>query len=344
MSVFDDLVGQPTAATRLASAATEPVHAYLFVGPRGTGKRHGAALLAGELVGAEDDRDRNRRLAVREEHPDLVIFEPEGTSLRAEEVEAIIIEASRATVEAGRKVIVVDRFHEATAEAAARLLKPIEEPPPSTIFVLLAEEVIPEHITIASRSTQIDFPAIPVSTIRDALVKEGVDAAVAESAAVGSGGDIGRAQLLVTDEEFAARRQLWWDAPSSAGSSGFDITEVVSAITEATNRAREPLDLRHGAEVERMNETEELTGTRGSGRKTMEARHRRETRAQRADEWRMGLATLAQRYRSDLDVAMAKDPKLSVFTTLTDAALALVRNPNDELWLTALLLKLPRLP
>ena len=124
MSVFDDLVGQPTAATRLASAATEPVHAYLFVGPRGTGKRHGAALLAGELVGAEDDRDRNRRLAVREEHPDLVIFEPEGTSLRAEEVEAIIIEASRATVEAGRKVIVVDRFHEATAEAAARLLKP----------------------------------------------------------------------------------------------------------------------------------------------------------------------------------------------------------------------------
>ena len=173
MSVFDSLIGQPLVKERLDSAVNAPVQAYLFLGRRGTGKRRAAALFAGELVGAEQDRERNRSLAAREEHPDLVIFEAEGNSLRSDEVEAVIVASSRSSVEAGRKVIVVDRFHEATPEAAARLLKPIEEPPPSTIFILLAEEVPPEHVTIASRSTTVEFAAVSVEAIRDALVNRG---------------------------------------------------------------------------------------------------------------------------------------------------------------------------
>ena len=133
MSVFDFLVGQPRVADRLQAAVASPVHAYLFIGRRGTGKRRAAALLAGEWVGAEADRQRNRDLARREEHPDLVIFEPEGNSLRSEEAEAIIVESSRSSVEGGRKVIVVDRFHEATAEAAACLLYTSPSPRDATL-------------------------------------------------------------------------------------------------------------------------------------------------------------------------------------------------------------------
>ena len=339
MSAFDTLIGQPQVADRLRAAVEAPVNAYLFVGGRGTGKRRAAALLAGELIGDDGDRERNRLLAVREEHPDLVIFEPEGNSLRSEEVEGIIVEGSRSSVEAGRKVIVIDRFHEATPEAAARLLKPIEEPPPSTIFVLLAEEVPPEHITIASRSTTIDFPSVSVAAIRDALLARGVTEELADSAAVGSGGDIGRAELLATDEAFSHRRQLWWDAPTQVAGSGYDIAQLVMSIIEATDLARAPLEDRHARESERMDEQESLTGVRGSGRKAMEARQRREARMQRTDEWRMGLATLAQRYRNEFPDG---DRHLGVFATLTDSAEALVRNPNDELWLHALFLRLPR--
>lgn len=338
MSVFDSLIGQPLVKERLNAAVEAPVHAYLFLGRRGTGKRQAAALFAGELVGAEQDRERNRSLAAREEHPDLVIFEPEGNSLRSEEVEAIIVSGSRSSVEAGRKVIVVDRFHEATPEAAARLLKPIEEPPPSTIFVLLAEEVSPEHITIASRSTTIDFATVSVDAIRGALIERGVAEDIADSAAIGSGGDIGRAELLATDDAFTHRRQLWWDAPTRVGRSGHEIGELAAEIIEATEQARAPLDARHLLETERMDEQESLTGSRGSGRKIMEARHRREARMQRTDEWRMGLATLAQRYRDDL-----AQVDTEVFPILTDSGEALVRNPNDELWLHALFLRLPRL-
>lgn len=338
MSVFDSLVGQSHAADRLASAVLDPVHAYLFVGPRGAGKRRAASLLAGELVGSSQDRDRNRRLAQREEHPDLVVFEPEGNSLRAEEVDAIIVAASRAAVEPGRKVIVVDRFHEATPEAAAKLLKPLEEPPASTIFVLLAEEVPPEHITISSRSTQVDFPAVAISAIKEALIEGGVATDVAEAAAVGSGGDVTRAELLATDEDFAARRELWWTAPSQCGGSGYEVSEVVRSIRAAIEAAQAPLDRRHAEEAERMDELESAVGVRGSGRKAMEIRHRREARAHRTDEWRMGLATLAQRYRSELERSFDS----SVFARLNDAAQALDRNPNEEMWLTALLLGLPR--
>lgn len=266
-----------------------------------------------------------------------MIFEPQGNVFRAEEADAVVVEASRAATESGRKVILIDRFHDATAEAAAKLLKPIEEPPQSVVFVLLSEEVPPEHVTIASRSTRIDFSAVSTAAIAAALVARGIDATVADAAAVGSGGDVSRADLLVSDEAFGQRRALWWDAPGVLDGSGYSVSELVGAIRNAIDEAQGPLDARHAVESESMDQTEELTGARGSGRRAMEERHRREARLHRTDEWRMGLATLAQRYREGLD---APDSDRTVFDTLRDAAEALDRNPNDELWLASLLLRL----
>lgn len=337
---FDAVVGQDRAVEQLRAAVVSPVHAYLFVGPRGSGKRSAAARFAGELVGAEEDRERNRGLSEREEHPDLVVFEPEGNVFRAEEADAIVVEASRAATESGRKIILIDRFHDATPEAAAKLLKPIEEPPGSVIFVLLSEEVPPEHVTISSRSTRIDFPSVSPESITAALVARGVEPSVADAAARGSGGDVGRAELLVSDEAFAHRRSLWWDAPSSLDRTGYTVTQIVDAIRSAVDDAQGPLDARHHAEGEVMDQTEEFMGSRGSGRRAMEARHKREARLHRTDEWRMGLATLAQRYSESL---AAPDADLSVFDVLRDASDALNRNPNEELWLTALLLRMPAL-
>lgn len=337
---FGVVVGQEQAVRRLRAAAASPVHAYLFVGPRGAGKRRAAAALAGELIGDPAERERSRRLARTENHPDLVLFEPQGPSFRIEEADAIVIEASRAPVEAGDKVIVLERFHDATAEAAARLLKPIEEPPASIRFILLAEEVLPEHVTIASRSTRIDFPAIPVASIVRVLVRRGVPDDLATAAAEGSGGDLKRAELLVDDDEFAARRSLWWAAPTRLDGSGFAVSEVVVELRQAVDSAQHPLEVRHALEADAMDEQEQLTGTRGSGRAAMEARHRREARLHRTDEWRMGLATLAHRYR---DPAVGGSVDLDVYKLLADAVESLTRNPSEELWLTDLFYSLPGL-
>ncbi len=335
---FASIVGQPRAVEQLLAAVAAPVHAYIFVGPRGAGKRRAAAAFAGELVGTADDRGRNRNLAVREEHPDLVIFEPEGPLFLVEDAEAVVVEASRASTEDGRKVILIDRFHDATPEAAAKLLKPIEEPPASIVFVLLCEEVPREHVTIASRSTRIDFPAVTIAAITAALLDRGVAPDVAEAAARGSGGDVSRAELLLSDEAFGRRRSLWWEAPTQLDGSGHVVSEIVATIRHAIEEAQGPLDERHVAEQAAMEETEELVGTRGSGRRAMETRHKREARLHSADEWRMGLATLAARYRETIE---APDADLEVFDSLREAAEGLSRNPNDELWLSSLLLELP---
>lgn len=333
---FEDIIGQDRAVEQLRAAVANPVHAYLFVGPRGSGRRKAAARFAGELVGADADRLRNRDLAAREEHPDLVVFEPQGNAFLVGEADAVVIEASRAATEAGRKVILLDRFHDATAEAAAKLLKPIEEPTGSIVFVLLTERIPPEHVTIASRSTRIDFPAVPPEAIADALVNRGVDPETAQAAALGSGGDVRRAELLVSDDAFAQRRDLWWRASEVLDGSGYAVSELVLAIRAAIDEAQAPLDARHATEIEAMDNKEELTGARGSGRRAMEERHRREARLHRTDEWRMGLATLAMRHRQEL----VAGENLAVFDVLRDAAEALERNPNDELWLTSLLLRL----
>jgi DNA polymerase-3 subunit delta' len=107
-----------------------------------------AALL---LTGVDDPASRAARLALRGQHPDVHEVERIGPFISAEQAREIIHVTSLAPVESARKVVVLHDFHRLTAEAAARLLKPIEEPPPSTTFLVLADFVPPELITIASR-------------------------------------------------------------------------------------------------------------------------------------------------------------------------------------------------
>ena len=92
-----DVVGQDRAVGELRRAVPAPVHAYLFVGPRGSGKRALAAAFASELLAdgtTGAGRDRNVMLALAEEHPDLVVVEREGASISAEQADFIIDRAN----------------------------------------------------------------------------------------------------------------------------------------------------------------------------------------------------------------------------------------------------------
>ena len=108
------IVGQDRAVAELRAAAEAPVHAYLLVGPRGSGKRALAAAFAAELLshGSEgEDADRHRQLALAEQHPDLVVFEREGAAISSAQTDAVIKRASLAPIEGDRKVLVLDEFH-----------------------------------------------------------------------------------------------------------------------------------------------------------------------------------------------------------------------------------------
>lgn len=342
---WDRVIGQNEAVRRLQAAVEAPVHAYLFVGPRGSGKRRAAAVFAGELLAAADPEgaERHRRLAEKEEHADVHVLDPVGNLLRRdEEAEPLIVQASRSPVEGNRKVLVVNRFHTATPAAAASLLKTIEEPPAPSIFVLLAEDVPPEHITIASRCTRVDFGSVAADDIETALVAEGLtDPVQAAVVAAASNGSVERARVLATDEQLALRRDAWWSVPDRLDGSGSAAAVLVEEVRGLIDDAGKAKVRHHQIELEALEQREEALGTRGSGRRDMETRHRREQRQFRTEELRFGLSTLAARYREMILSDDLRQGPLDAVKHLRDTSDALIRNPNEALLLQSLLLKLP---
>jgi DNA polymerase III subunit delta' len=346
------VVGQPDAVRRLVQAVTSPVHAYLFVGPTGVGKRRAAGVFGGEILAAIDPAraERHRRLAVGLIHPDIVVFEPSGNSLRVGrsddpgEIPAIIREATRSPTEGARKIVVVDQFQTAEAVAASALLKLVEEPPATTIFVLLATDVPPHQVTIESRCTRVDFSALSTVTIASVLVAEGLaDPERAEVVAAAANGDLGRARVLVLDERLAARRDAWWSVPDRLDGTGAAAGALVEELRTMIDDASAARVARHGEELAALEEREERLGTRGSGRREMETRHKRELRQYRTAEVRFGLATLARRYREAIVSGDPRQGPLDAVDAIRSSAEALVRNPNESLLLQALFMRLPPL-
>lgn len=346
------VVGQRDATRRLTAASTSPVHAYLFVGPSGSGKLQTAGVFGGEILAAADPAGaaRHRRLASGLIHPDIVVFAPSGNSLRVGrrddpgEIPAIIKEASRSPTEGTRKIVVVDQFQTAEPTASSALLKLVEEPPESTIFVLLATDVPPHQATIESRCTRIDFSMVSADDIAAALVAEKVaDAERAAIVAAAANGDLSRARVLVLDDRLSARRDAWWSVPDRLDGSGAAAGALVEELRMLIDDAAAARVVRHEEEAAALDEREERLGTRGSGRREMETRHKRELRQYRTDEIRFGLATLARRYR---EVIAGGDPRLGPLDAvdrIRSAAEALIRNPNESLLLQALFVRLPPL-
>lgn len=346
------VVGQPDAVRRLTAAAAGPVHAYLFVGPPGAGKRHAARVFGGEILAAGDPAgaERHRRLAAAGRHPDVAVITPRGNVLRKGsetdpgEIAEVIKEATRSPVEGARKIVVVDQFHTAEAVPTNMLLKLVEEPPESTIFVLLATDVPPHQVTVESRCTRVDFAALRPDDIAATLVDEGlVDAERAAVVAAAANGNLARARDLVRDERLAARRDAWWSVPDRLDGTGAAVGAIVEEVRVLIDDAASAIVARHEEEAAALDAREEQLGTRGSGRREMETRHKRELRQFRTDELRFGLATLARRYRESVAAGDPRQGPLDAVDRIRGAADALIRNPNEALLLQALLVRLPPL-
>lgn len=341
------VVGQDHAVAQLRAAAENPVHAYLLVGPMGSGKRALATAFAATLLGDDAaargaDVDRARRLALDESHADLHVFVPEGLAILVKDAEAIIKAASRSPVEGTRKVLVLTEF-EKVDQAGPALLKTIEEPSASTIFVILAEEVPPELVPIASRAVRIDLGAVPLDAIVDALVASGASPDTAAAAAAASTGDLLRARLLVEDPSLDVRRDAWATIPLRVDGTGATAAQLVDEVIAHIDAAQEPVDERQRAETaELAQQIEDLGLPRGS-LKDLETRHKRQVRRHRRIELRFGLAMMAATYRDRLATAPDAAPLLDAIDRLGAAAEAIDRNPNELLLLQALVAGLPPL-
>lgn len=173
---FDDLVGQEhvTRTLRNAVAQGRVAHAYLFTGPRGTGKTSTARILA-KAVNCLEPRGGNPCNACA-----LCLAADEGRALDVIEIDA----ASNTSVdnvrelrervgyaagEASHKVYIVDEVHRLSAAAFDAFLKTLEEPPPHVIFVFASTEPHKVPATIMSRCQRFDFRRHTPQGIHDRL-------------------------------------------------------------------------------------------------------------------------------------------------------------------------------
>jgi DNA polymerase-3 subunit delta' len=345
--LWDEVVGQPELVASLRAAAASPVHAYLLVGPEGSGKRAAAMAFAAELLGAGLDDEATRRavhLVATGVHPCVSLVERDGPSISAEQARDVVRRAALAPPEGGLQVFVLDEFH-LVRDAAPILLKSIEEPAPTTVFVVLAEDLPEEMVTVASRCVQLRTSAVPAAAIEQRLVQEGAGPEAAAEAALSAGGSLRRARLLVGDADLVARRRAWRDAPSRLDGTGSAACTVADELLAGIESVLAPLAASHDAELEAFDAMAEATGVARKGdRSRLEARHKREARRLRTDELRAGLATLVGGYRDR--VADGRPGAVEQFTEAAGAVQeltdALAFNPNEALALRALLLRLPR--
>ncbi len=354
-ALFAEVVGQERAVAQLSAAARRPVHAYLLHGPPGSGKRAAARALAAALLcprGGCGTCNVCRR-ALAGSHPDLVVVERSGAALDIDEARSIVARAQRHPFEAARQVLMITDLHLAE-RAVPALLKTVEEPPPATVFVLIADDVPAMLATIASRCVRVGFEPVRAGAIVEWLLGHGVPRDQAESVARASGGRLDRAELLVSDPGYRARQEQWRSVPARLDGTGSAAAVVSAELLASADEALEPLRARHAEELVALAEQAELIGTRGiTGRRQVEERHKREERRWRTDDLRFGLATLAEVYRDRLAATVATGVEESSpgseaearraagqVDAIGEASVALGRNANESLMMEALMVEL----
>jgi len=170
---FEDMIGQEVITQTLKNAIEthQTGHAYLFSGPRGTGKTSAAKIFAREVNGIAPETDDSQI-------PDIVEFDAASNS-RVEDMRDILSNVDYAPIEAEFKVYIIDEVHMLSNSAFNALLKTLEEPPANVKFILATTEPQKVPVTILSRTQRFEFKRIDGQAIAahlaDVLKQQHID-------------------------------------------------------------------------------------------------------------------------------------------------------------------------
>ena len=181
---FEEVAGQQHIVKTLKNAlqSGKIAHAYLFAGPRGTGKTSMAKLFAKALncehgVGCQCNECKNCKAIIDGSHPDVLELDAASNN-GVDEIRDLIDKVKYGTILGRYKVYIIDEVHMLSAGAFNALLKTLEEPPEHVIFILATTEPHKILPTILSRCQRYDFEKVSDKDIKERLHsildKEGV--------------------------------------------------------------------------------------------------------------------------------------------------------------------------
>lgn len=172
---FDNVVGQQHIIKTLqnAIANNKVAHAYIFSGPRGTGKTTTAKLLAKALNCENSNKPCNECescISINEgSHPDIIEIDAASNN-GIDEVRDLIEKVKYAPISGKYKVYIIDEVHMMTAGAFNALLKTLEEPPEHVVFILATTDVHKVIPTVLSRCQRFDFSKISFEDIKNKII------------------------------------------------------------------------------------------------------------------------------------------------------------------------------
>lgn len=339
-----DVVGQPSAVRTLSAAARAArlqvrgaevppgamTHAWLFTGPPGSGRSVAARAFAAALQCTESDSDpgcgecSGCRTARSGTHADVREVVPEGLSISVSEMRSLVQAAARRPTTGHWRVVLIEDADRLTEGAGNALLKAVEEPPESTVFLLCAPSDHPEDVSVTIRSRCRSVPLrtpLPGAIAEVLRERDGIEPETAEWVGAVSGGHIGRARALATDPQVRERRESVLSVPRGLERFADVFTAASGLVRAAESEATAATEERDESEKEELRTAMGAGGTgkgtaaatRGANAALKELEKKQKSRATRSqrDALDLALVDLAGFYRDVLVVRAGSSAPLN---------------------------------